>query len=172
MFFFLGVKKKVGVKAFFCRFFDFFTGKMRFSRVCFSVFFTFFTRVIGFHGQIFDFLHAQKNFFTPKKMRIFTGIFFFHGHFFRPKTAVQQPCKNQFAKRSELGSGVNWVVSGARICTKKWPCNSWEKKEREAPRKKKAALHLGKKDWRRAPRAREAGLPVELLRVKARKTPR
>ena len=166
MFFFLGVKKKVGVKAFFSRFFDFFTGKMRFSRVCFSVFFTFFTRVIFFHGQIFDFLHAQKNFFTPKKWEFSRAFFCFHGHFFRQKTAPQQPSKNQF------GSGVNWVVSGARICTKKRPWNPWEKKEREAPRKKKAALHLGKKDWRRAPRAREARLPVELLWVKARKTPR
>ena len=46
----------------------------------------------------------------------------------------------------------------------------WGKKEREAPQKKGRPA-LGEKDWRRAPRAREAGLPVELLRVKARKAP-
>ena len=47
----------------------------------------------------------------------------------------------------------------------------WGKKERETPQKKKVALDLGKKDWRTVPRAREAGLTVELLRVKARKAP-
>ena len=75
-FFFFGREKNSGRESLFCLFFDFFTGKMRFSRACFSVFFTFFTRVIVFHGQIFDFLHAQKNFFTAKKMRIFTGNIF------------------------------------------------------------------------------------------------
>ena len=46
-----------------------------------------------------------------------------------------------------------------------------EKKGARSATKKKAALQLGKKDWRKAPRAREAGLTVELLRVKARKAP-
>ena len=53
-----------------------------------------------------------------------------------------------------------------------WSTNLYEKtavqllgkKEREAPRKKKGRTALGEKDWRRAPRAREAGLTVELLR--------
>ena len=45
------------------------------------------------------------------------------------------------------------------------------KKGARSATKKKAALHLGKKDWRTVPRAREAGLTVELLRVKARKAP-
>ena len=36
-----------------------------------------------------------------------------------------------------------------------------KKEARSATKKKKAALYLGKKDWRRAPRARETGLTVE-----------
>ena len=99
------MKKKVGVKAFFFRFFDFFTGKMRFSRACFSVFFTFFTRVIVFHGQIFDFLHAQKNFFTPKKMRIFTGIFFFTGTFLAQKRPRNSRVKINLRSAASLEAG-------------------------------------------------------------------
>ena len=99
--FFLGVKKKVGLKAFFSRFFVFFTGKMRFSRACFSGFFTFFTCAIGFHGQIFDFLHGQKNFFTPKKMRIFTGKFIFSRAFFFSRA--------HFLKFSWARNLVSWM---------------------------------------------------------------
>ena len=60
-----------------------------------------------------------------------------------------------------------------------WSTNLYEKttllllrkKGARSATKKKAALQLGKKDWRTVPRAREAGLTVELLRVKARKAP-
>ena len=68
---------------------------------------------------------------------------FFTGTFFRPKTASQQPCKKQCAKRSELVSGVNWVFSGARIFMLKRPCNSGEK--RSAKRHKKGRPALGEK---------------------------
>ena len=131
--------KKSGRESLFLPIFRFFHGQNEIFTCVFFGFFHFFHARNWFSRANFWFSSRPKKLFHAQKNENF------HGHFFRPKTAVQQPCKNQFAKRSELGSGVNWVVSGARICTKKWPCNSWEKKEREAPRKKKGRPALWEK---------------------------
>ena len=69
--FFLDVRKKVGVKAFFCQFFVFFTGKISFSRALFSGFLGFFTRKIFFHGHFFIFFHGQKKRFHGQHFQIF-----------------------------------------------------------------------------------------------------
>ena len=161
------------MKAFFVRFFVFFTGKIRFSRACFLVFFTFFTCVIVFHGQIFDFLHAQKNFFTPKKMKIFTGnIFVSRALFSHKKRPRNSRVKINVRIAASLEAGLTGLCLEHETLRKNGLATPGKKRSAKRNEKKKAALQLGKKDWREAPGAREAGLTVGLLRVKARKTPR
>ena len=76
----------------------------------FLVFFTFFTRVIVFHGQIFDFFHAQKNFFTPKKMKIFTGnIFVSRALFSHKKRARNSHVKINVQSVASLEAGQTGV---------------------------------------------------------------
>ena len=89
--FFFGVKKFVGVKAFFLPFLSFFTCKVGFSRPYFLEICTFFTAVICFHGQFLVFFHGREkrvsraNFSKFRVIVTFlTEVFtiFFHVHQF------------------------------------------------------------------------------------------
>ena len=88
----------------------------------------------------------------------------------------QKNCR-AIAVEKSMGEAQRAWKRGKLGCV--WSTNLYEKtavqllgkKGARSATKKKAALHLGKKDWRTVPGAREAGLTVELMRVKARKAP-
>ena len=138
-------EKNRGRERLFLPLFRFFHGQNEIFTCVFFGFFHFFHARNWFSRANFWLSSRPKKLFHGQKNENFHGQYFcFTGTFLAQKTATQKPCKNQCAKHSELGSGVNWVVSGARIFTKKRPCKSWGKKERSAT-KKKGRPALGEK---------------------------
>ena len=76
--FFFAWKSLRAWKPFFVALLGFFTGKVGFSRLFFSEFWAFFTRVFFFHGHFFGFFsRARKSGFTCKIVKFDGGIYDF-----------------------------------------------------------------------------------------------
>ena len=81
-------KKKWAWKPFFALFSFFSRAKFEFHARVFRVFSVFSRALFVFTGTFSVFFTGKKNGFTGKNLRIFTGSFFFHGHFWTNPTQL------------------------------------------------------------------------------------